>query len=75
MRLGHGRCSADDGVVCVQLHRNDEYRVSSALLGIHTAVGFEGVVLAAAEFDRCVGLAAPDGDLVAADVRESPGAA
>ena len=73
--LGHGRRSADDGVVGVELHRDDELGVAAALLGIDPSVGFERVVFAAAELDGRVSLAAFYRDLVAADVGQTAAAA
>ena len=73
MRLGHGRRPADNGIVRVKLHRDDELRIAAALLGIDAPVGLEGIILRTAEFDRSICLAAADRDLIAADICQSSG--
>ena len=49
--------------------------IAAAIFGIHASVCTKCVIGTATKLDRCIGLPVGDRDLVAADVRESPGAA
>ena len=74
MRLRHCSRSANDRIVGIQFHRNDESGIAAAIFGIHASVCTKCVIGTAAKLDRCIGLPVGDRDLVAADVSQPAGA-